>query len=259
MLEIQHYTKLIEGGSNMSGKNELQVWNSILEVSLKIPGARIDRTSFLRSSLTKYCESGQVELAINENPKAAGVSMVILDKISKGCINLHTAQVSALSFAAGLPGGLWLAGTIPADLSQFYFNVIQIVQKLAYLYGWPELFAEDEEKLDDETLLKFTLFIGVMFGSREATMAVTEISKRLAQQVVKRLPQKALAKYGLYNLVKQIGKWIGVKITKESFARGLGKVVPIMGGFISGTVSFLSFKSMCNNFKKHLKNLPLAN
>jgi len=37
-----------------------------------------------------------------------------------------------LSTLVGLPGGWWIAGTIPADLAQYYQNVIQMAQKLAY-------------------------------------------------------------------------------------------------------------------------------
>ncbi len=150
-----------------------------------------------------------------------------------------------------------MAGTVPADLAQFYYHVIQIVQKMAYLYGWPELFDQDTE-FDDETLLRFSLFIGVMFGSREATIAITALSKRIAEQIAKRLPQKALTKYGIYNVSKQVAKWIGVKLTKETFAKALGKLIPIVGGFVSGSITLVAFKAMTKRLQKHLRDLPLA-
>jgi hypothetical protein len=239
-------------------ERSVAVWNNILKASLNLPGARINRADFLEKHLSKYCEKDKVTLAIENTPAIAKIEKKIINHISDTSINWHTAQVTALSFAAGLPGGWWMAGTIPADLTQFYYNVIQLLQKLAYLYGWPELFSDNENELDDETLLKFTLFIGVMFGSREATMIITELSKRLSQQIIKRLPQKALTKYGIYNMTKQIARWIGIKVTKETFSKGLAKIIPVIGGFISGTVSFLAFKPMGKKLKKHLKSLPLA-
>ena len=59
-----------------------------------------------------------------------------------------------------------MAVTIPADLVQFYWHAIVLSQKLAYLYGWPDLLKEDEA--DEETKAKITLLIGVMMGAQVA-------------------------------------------------------------------------------------------
>ena len=65
--------------------------------------------------------------------------MSILDKIASDCISYHTNIASGTSFVAGLPGGLAMIGTIPADVAQFYFHVFVIAQKLSYVYGYPDL------------------------------------------------------------------------------------------------------------------------
>lgn len=132
-----------------------------------------------------------------------------------------------------------------------------ILQKLAYLYGWPELFEEDGEP-DDETLMIFTVFVGVMFGAGTASKLLGDLAERVGQEVVKRLPQKALTKWGLYRLAKQVAKWIGVKLTKNTFARFLAKVIPVLSGFISGSISWVSFSLMSKRLKKHLEKLRLA-
>ena len=150
-----------------------------------------------------------------------------------------------------------MAGTVPADLTQFFWHTVVILQKLAYLYGWPELLGEDSE-LDDETLLILTVFIGVMLGAESSAKILGDLAERLAAEVLKRLPREALTKWGLFRLAREIAKWIGIKLTKEAFARYLSKLVPILSGIISGTITWISFSLMTNRLATHLESLPLA-
>jgi hypothetical protein len=147
-----------------------------------------------------------------------------------------------------------MAGTIPADLTQFFWHVVVILQKLAYLHGWPELFEEGTEP-DDETLLVFTVFVGVMFGAATAAKLLGDLAERVGGQVLRRLPQQALTKWGVYNLAKQVAKWIGIRLTKQGFARMLAKALPVVSGFISGTIAWVSFTVMSKRLLKHLENL----
>ena len=243
----------------MNGEKGVEIWNKILKASLSLPNSKINREAFLRKELSKRISSEQVELAIKTTPAKAKISKKIIDDIADSCINWQTFQVTLLSFIAGLPGGWWMAGTIPADLTQFYWHTIQLVQKLIYLYGWPELFEKVEDDIDDETLLRVTIFIGVMFGASAASKVVAELAEKLSLEVSTRLPRKALTKYGIYNLAKQISKWIGVKLTKTTFSRAISKLVPILGGFISGGISYLSMAKMGKRLQRHLRELPLAN
>src|SRR3990172_4651667 len=180
----------------------IDIWNKVLKASLKIPGAKIDRTSFLTKELSKKVPENQMHSAIEFSPAKASIPLATMDEIAKASINWHLTQVTSISFLAGLPGGWWMAGTIPADLTQFYWQAIQIIQKLAYIYGWPELYSEDE--IDDETLLQITLFIGVMMGATGTSKLLSDLAERISGQVVKRLPKAALTKYGIYNLAKQV-------------------------------------------------------
>ena len=131
-----------------------------------------------------------------------------------------------------------------------------ILQKLAYLHGWPELFEEDTEP-DDETLLVFTIFVGVMFGAATAAKVLGDLAERVGAQVMKRLPQQALTKWGIYNLAKQVAKWIGIQLTKQSFARVLSKVLPIVSGFISAGITWVTFSTMSRRLRRHLESLRL--
>lgn len=79
------------------------------------------------------------------------------------------------------------------------------------------------------------------------------MSKAFAEQVVKRLPQQALTKTVYYPIIKQVAKWIGINLTKGSFAKGVGKAIPILGGVISGALTYASFRPSAKRLQKKLQ------
>ena len=235
------------------------VWNSVLRTALLLPGAKVDRKAFLQRALSKHVTEKVLQSAIDTSPAKAGVSKNTIRRIATASIKWHRAGVSSVSFASGLPGGWWIAGTVPADLTQFFWHSLVMLQKLAYLYGWPELFSEDSElELDDETLLILTVFVGAMLGAESAAKVLGDIAERAAAQVLKRLPRETLTKWGLNGFAREVAKRIGIKLTEDSFARYLSRIVPILGGIISGTVTWISFSLMTSRLAAHLESLPLA-
>lgn len=116
-----------------------QAFQQVLSTAIKLPGVRIDRETFLRRELSKYCPADIVEAALMKNPAQAQIDQKIIDQIANSCISNETTRVTALSTAAGLPGGLAMVGTVPADLIQYFGHILRILQKLAYLYGWQNL------------------------------------------------------------------------------------------------------------------------
>lgn len=219
--------------------------------ALAMPGVKVDRDDFLKKELCNYCSQEQIEQAISTRPIDI-VPKEILDKIANACINSHTTKVTAISAAAGIPGGIAMAATIPADMAQYYWHVFVLSQKLAYLYGFPDL-RDENGNLTDTSSDILTLFVGVMMGAAAANQAIKEISKEFAKQVIKRLPQKALTKTIYYPIIKQIAKWIGIKLTKDSFAKGVGKAIPILGGIISGGLTYATFRPCAKRLQHKLQ------
>jgi uncharacterized membrane protein len=230
--------------------DEITLWNKILKGAMELPLVKVDRAAFLKKELMLYCNPEDLEKVVSTSP-VHFVDKKIVNKIANGCINFHLTSVTATSALAGIPGGLAMFGTVPADITQFYGHIFCLAQKLMYLYGWPDL-TNEEGDLDDETVHILTLFTGVMFGEQMANQALKALEKELAKQFVKRLPRVALTKYSIYNIVKQVAKWIGIKITKDSFAKNVGKLVPIVGAPISGGMTYWTFKPMARRLKKHL-------
>ncbi|MEU4034742.1 hypothetical protein [Streptomyces collinus] len=231
---------------------------AVLLAAAKLPGVRIHREAYLRTALARHCTEVEIRRAIEETPAAAGITVDVLEKAANDSIRYETAKVSALSAAAGIPGILALPATVPADLAQYVGHMLRIAQKLAYLYSWPELFSDEGDDVDDATVGVLTLFFGVMFGTQSANAAVGKVAGMMSEQVAKKLPQKALTKGVVYPIVKKVAAYIGVKMTKESFAKAVSKAIPLVGAAVSGGLTFATYLPMAKRLKKHLAGLPLA-
>lgn len=232
-------------------------FETMLVEATKFPMVKIDRELFLRKELRDRYTKEIVEKAIQYNPAYAGICVEDINKIAKSCIAAETIKVTTISAAAGLPGGLAIIGTIPADLAQYFGHILRILQKLIYLYGWSDL-GLDSKELNDETMNLLTLFIGVMFGVNGVVGTINKLTVQVAKQIVKKLPQKALTKGVIYPIVKKITTLLGVKMTKQIFARGVAKVIPVLGAVISGGVTFISFKPMSEKLREYLETTELA-
>ena len=230
----------------------IQLWNRIVSLALEMPGVRINRDSFLRSQLKIYCTDAQISKVL-ERGTIGNVSIEVLDKIASDCIKSHTIKATSLSAVLGMPGGFAIVGTVPGDLAQYYYHVFVVAQKLAYIYGYPDLCDEDGNFTDDSVQM-LTVFVGVMSGVAAANKVIQEIAEQVQKEILKRLPRYALTKTLLYPLIKQVAKWIGVSITKQSFARGVSKIVPFVGGAVSGGLTYMTFKPQSKNLQKELRN-----
>lgn len=231
-----------------------------LKEVLRLRGVRIDRAQFLKAELHKRGVGPEVlERAIAETPVAAGISLSMLDHIAVSSIRFETQKSSAISFAAGLPGGFAMLGTIPGDITQFYVHAFRVMQKLAYVYGWQALL-EDAKDVDDETLGVLASLLGVMMGVGAASGAVTTFAANVARPAVqKQITKVALTKTAWYTPMKQVLKIVGVKITKQTFANAVAKVVPVVGGVVSGSMTMITLDSQSKRLMRHLREIPPPN
>ena len=228
--------------------SDLLSWDNIMENSLKLPGIKVDRDDYLKDVFSSY---GDISYLADKRPMDLFDASTV-EKVAKATINKHLLGVTGTSAAAGIPGGFAMVATIPGDITQYYYHVVIVAQKLGYIYGWPDLL-DEKKQFSEASRNILTLFVGVMLGAGAANKAVTEVGKKLSMQVAKRLPQQALTKTAYYPIIKQVGKWIGMKVTKETFAKGASKFVPILGGVLSGGLTFFTFKPMANKLHAKLK------
>lgn len=222
---------------------------SIITTAIQIPGVKVNRNRFLAEAFAN--EKLPIQDVLDLGPITAGVSQDRLALIAGKLILKRTSQSSLASFAAGIPGGLAMAATIPADVLQFFGMALRLAQELSYLYGAQDLWQGgqvDDERVKNQLLL----YCGVMFGVSGAVSGVRVLSTQIAKTTLKKLPQKALTKTFWYPILKQIGKAVGVKVTKSTVAKGISKAIPVIGGVVSGSLNFASMMPMANRLQTAL-------
>lgn len=249
----------ILGAIDQNGNGEIDI-EDVIVMGLRVPGIRIDRAAFLQKELQMKCTQEALDDAIAHNPLHAKIPLEVIDKIADEVIKYERNCVSGISTALGMPGGVAMVATIPADIAQYYGYMLRTTQKLMYLYGFPAIDLEEKgQTFDTETMNVLIICMGVMYGAAGANNALKAMAKALATGVEKQLLRKALTKGTIYPIVKSVAKWFSVKMTKEVFAGFFKKAIPVVGGVIGGGITFLSFKPCCDKLKASLQNTMLSN
>ncbi|MBK4852099.1 hypothetical protein CU002_2614 [Enterococcus faecium] len=52
--------------------------------------------------------------------------------------------------------------------------------------------------------------------------------------------------------MKKVLAIFGTKLTKATFAKGVSKVIPVVGGVLSGSMNYMTLKPMANRLKDEL-------
>lgn len=224
---------------------------------VRVPGVRVNREEFLRQELRKlHMSDDAIQRAIDSNPLLAGVALTAIDRLAEEVISYETNKSAAISFVAGIPGGFAMLGTIPADLMQYYAHALRIMQKLAYLYGWGDLLP-DSRDADDDTLGVLAVFFGVMLGVGGAAQSLTAFARVAAKTAYQNhATKRALMSITWYPVVKHSLRLIGINITKSTAAKGFSKLVPVIGGFVSSGLTFMTLQSQSALLKEHLREIP---
>lgn len=242
------------------GKNEVTIHSNkeiasdimleeIISKAIQIPGVKVDRSKFLAEVFSSRVDL--LENIINNGPVEAGITREEINNIANKLIMKRTSQSSIASFAAGIPGGLAMAATIPADILQFFGMSLRLAQELSYLYGADDLWQNGQVD-DDKVKNQLILYCGVMFGVSGAVSSVRVLSTQVAKTALKKIPQKALTKTFWYPMIKKICSFVGYTLTKKTLASGVSKAIPVIGGVISGTINFASMMPMARKLNDTL-------
>lgn len=232
----------------------------IIILGFKTKGVRVDRTKFLTTEFLKKYDADVIKDIVNNNPMHANIPIEEINNMADEVIKNERNFVSGISAALSAPGGAAMIATIPADIMQYYGYMLRTMQKLLYLYGFPEIeIVEGQQTFDSEIMNNMILCLGVMYGVSGASNALKAIAKALASGVEKKLVNAALTKGTIYPIVKSVASWFGTKMTKQIFAGFFKKAIPVVGAAIGGGITFVSFKPCCDRLKDVLKDTKLSN
>lgn len=232
-------------------------FTKFLKVAGKVPGVAVKREEFLRKAFKKICkDSDQLEKIIQNGPRAAGIPVEQINEIANHEIGKAVASATTISFVTGLPGGLAMIATIPADLLQFYAHAMIIMQKLMYLYIWDNDIFDEDGNMDEATEQVVIVMFGVMFGVKAAATALTKIvtkigTKSLTKTIFKAIITKAIIK----GVINKIGSRATI-FYSYIFATLLAtKIVPLIGGFGSAALTLAFLPPMAKLLKNKLAKL----
>ncbi|WP_157153263.1 hypothetical protein [Brachyspira murdochii] len=212
---------------------------SLIKTTSNLPAVKVDRKYYLLKEFSRDYSHIMNDI-INKGPYDAGVPVEVIESKAKAAINFETNKATAVSFAAGIPGGFAMIGTIPADLTQFMGHTLRIAQKLGMIG-----FSDADDMTDDEANMVL-IYLGVMFGESQAVIALKTVAQHLAGLALKQLPKMALTKIIGWPTIKALLKLVGIKLTKDVAAKTAAKVIPILGGVALGGLTFASLKVMSN-------------
>lgn len=220
----------------------------IISKAIALPVVRVDRRTFLSELFPRATEI-ELKSILRDGPQTV-YTLEQLTKTARRVVMYDTEKTSAISFAAGLPSNIAVAvGTGTADLVQYYGFALRMAQKVAYIYGQENLFTE-EGTLSKEGERDVVIYLGVMLGVASANSALMFISKGLSNTLSKKFMTTAFTHGTWFPLLKKIAGYIGVSITKKSTSAVISKSIPVIGGFVSGGLTLITFRPMGNRLIK---------
>jgi len=221
-------------------------FEKIIRKACELPYCRIDREAFLTRELKNRLSEEQLADALRDGTINAKIPINILNHVAKSSITLETSKATAISTAAGIPGGIAMFGTIPGDLAQFYAHIFRIAQKLAYIYGAKEI------DFDDGSQSVLMIYMGAMLGVNAACAALAKFAAANAAKIGARVASKPLTKLAAYNIAKKILAGLGVRLSKGMVGKGITKAIPVLGGVLSGGITVATFLPMAKKLQKEL-------
>ena len=159
-----------------------------------------------------------------------------VEKAAESFINYQIAKCTTSGFVTGLGGILTLPIAIPANISSVLYVQMRMIACLAYMGG-------HEVRSDQVKTFVYACLAGIGVGDILKRLGI-EISKKMAVQVIKKIPTK---------LIIAINKKVGFRLLTKFGSKGLinlGKGVPVLGGILGGAFDYVETKAIGNRAYK---------
>ena len=234
-------------------QQKLPSFDEVIAQAIRLPGTSVNRADFLTEVLRGKFAPVIVHAACQTTPAKAGLTDRQIEKIAKKSLGKDGRRTTALSFAAGIPGGVAGAVTIPADLVQFYGYLVRSIQKLTYLYGWRDLVHVDASQTDVATASALVILLGVMAGVERANDTLARLGRLRASGADDTRLRTALAARAMQEEVNAISAELTKRMARRLGGQVAGKAIPVVGGIVSGIVTGSGFDEMSKRLLTQLK------
>lgn len=158
------------------------------------------------------------------------------EKAAQRLINNQIAKCSTSGFVTSLGGLITLPVAIPANVSSVIYMQMRMIAALAAIAGY------NVQSDEVQTLVYICL---VNSSIRDVCKSAgVQITNKVTMNMLKKLPGSVLAK---------INKAVGFRLVTKFGTTGvinLGKLVPVVGGFVGAGVDFAGTKVIANRAYK---------
>lgn len=247
MIEFDDSDQLNDGKLEPFSFQEQKIYDygtvlNLIDKVAKNPLVKVDREQFLRQ---QFADSPYLEQILLHGPQSVYKTKELKKKARK-IVRSNATKASFISFAARLSTTSF-AASIPlkmVDFAQYLAFAIQIVQRIAYLFGKGELFCNGGDLTEEvKTRVNFIICVSALISAASANK-IAQFSTVLGANVGKKVAGQALTKTTWYPLMKEIGALLGQKITKKTVEKTISNVVPLIGDVVSGGFTFEIFRFM---------------
>lgn len=220
----------------------------IFDQLIKLPHVLVNREKFLKKVFTDFdIQASDFEFVDHQKILKTRVR----DKIIAQIIKDTAKDSSKIAFVNGIPGGLTMIATLPADLLQYYVFVLILAQKISYLFGMGNLL-DANKQLTSAGKQRLILYLGSMSGLSVAGSAIRVLSVTKAQVLMGKISNESITRAINGPLVRQVLKHFGINFSKKSVSDASSKIIPVLGGFVSGGLNYFSLKKIAQKFVQEL-------
>lgn len=229
-----------------------KAWDRFLDLALGANMAQINRVEWLTDALYPFLSITELEQLATEPPHSF-LSVKVLNHIANQEIRRHTELLAMGSAGSSLTGCIATWVGIPTELAQYSVNLVLLIQKLAYLYGWNDFYSYGA--VTAETKARITFMMGSMLGIREADALLRNACRSYQGQVSITPMPYAGDRSPIDKVIAEISKRLLVLSAKGGVIAWIGRKAPLIGVTLGASTSYLLVKPSLVRLKVLLRDL----
>lgn len=159
-----------------------------------------------------------------------------IEKASKAMIKNQLIKCTTTGFLTGFGGLITLPITLPADITSVLYIQMRMIACLAYMNGY-DLYSDQTQTfvyacIAGVSVNNIVKQFGVKFGNKFATNCIKKIPGKTISKINQKVGFRFITRFGEKGLIN------------------LGKMMPLVGAIISGTMDLTETKIIANRAYK---------